>query len=239
MAPRLFILGAGGHGKVCAEVALAMDFYREIVFLDDEVPAGCKVLDFTVLGKISALARLREPGDQAFIAIGDNRRRREVFEFSRSCPVATLRHPSAIISRYAKIGDGVLLMPRVVVNAGASIGEGAIVNTGAIVEHDCQVAAFVHLSPGVCLAGGARVGEAAHLGVGAIVLPNVAVGEGSIAGAGCVVNKDLPSDVVAVGLPARIIHADSTFQSEHYRPRERVSARGPLQPPALLRQQAD
>lgn len=227
MTGRLLIVGAGGHGKVCAELAM-MNYYREIVFVDDEIPAGSTVLDFPVVGKVSELEDLQTEEDEVFVAIGDNRQRREVFRMvaQSSARMATLCEPSAIISPSAVIGRGVLLMPRVVVNACAIVREGSILNTGSIVEHDCEVGAFSHVSPGVCLGGGVRVGEDAHLGLGAIVLPNITVGAGSVVGAGCVVNKDLPADVVAVGVPARIIHnADSIIQSEYYRSREESSAR--------------
>lgn len=227
MTRRLLIIGAGGHGKVCAEVAM-MNCYRRVAFLDDEIPAGSRVLDFSVLGKVSELEQLQTEEDEVFVAIGDNRQRLEIFQrvLMSGIPMATLCEPSAIISPSAAIGRGVLLMPRVVVNACAVVDDGAILNTGSIVEHDCEVGAFSHLSPGVCLGGGVRVGEYTHLGLGAIILPNVTVGAGVVAGAGCVVTKDLPANVVAVGVPARVIHnADSIIQSEYYRPREKSSAR--------------
>ena len=46
MRKKLVILGAGGHGRVCAEIA-SMTGYEEIVFLDDGAPS-----DVSVSGKI-------------------------------------------------------------------------------------------------------------------------------------------------------------------------------------------
>jgi acetyltransferase-like isoleucine patch superfamily enzyme len=43
------------------------------------------------------------------------------------------------------------------------------------------------------------------MGIGSVLLPGVRVGAGSIVGAGAVVRKDLPADVVAVGVPAKIV----------------------------------
>jgi maltose O-acetyltransferase len=42
------------------------------------------------------------------------------------------------------------------------------------------------------------------LGGGVIVLAGVTIGENTVVGAGAVVTRDLPSDVVAVGVPARV-----------------------------------
>jgi maltose O-acetyltransferase len=48
------------------------------------------------------------------------------------------------------------------------------------------------------------IGANAWLGGGAIVLAGVSIGENTVVGAGAVVTRDLPSDVVALGVPARV-----------------------------------
>jgi maltose O-acetyltransferase len=52
-----------------------------------------------------------------------------------------------------------------------------------------------------------EIGTNAWLGGGAIVLPGVTIGENSVVGAGAVVTRDVPSDVVVVGSPARVIRS--------------------------------
>jgi maltose O-acetyltransferase len=52
-----------------------------------------------------------------------------------------------------------------------------------------------------------EIGTNAWLGGGAIVLPGVTIGENSVVGAGAVVTRDVPSDVVVVGNPARVIRS--------------------------------
>lgn len=51
------------------------------------------------------------------------------------------------------------------------------------------------------------IGNNVWLGGGAIVLPGVTVGDNSVVGAGAVVTRDIPSNVVAVGNPARVVRA--------------------------------
>lgn len=48
------------------------------------------------------------------------------------------------------------------------------------------------------------IGSNVWLGGGVIVLAGVTIGENTVVGAGAVVTRDLPSDVVAVGVPARV-----------------------------------
>lgn len=222
MKARLLIWGAGGHGKVAADTAMAMASYSEIAFIDDD-PAlhGRRVLGLPVLGGSEELAGLLFDWDELFIAIGDNSLRADTWQRVQplDARLATLMHPSATVSGSARVGKGTLVMPRVVINADARIGTNCILNTGAIVEHDCIVQNYVHLSPAVTIGGEARIEEAAHLGMGAIVLPGVRIGCHSVVGAGCAVLHDLPSGVVAVGVPARIIryetYADPSVKSRY------------------------
>jgi maltose O-acetyltransferase len=51
------------------------------------------------------------------------------------------------------------------------------------------------------------IGPDAWLGVGVCVMPNVTIGEGAVIGAGSVVTHDVPSWVVAAGVPARVLRA--------------------------------
>jgi acetyltransferase-like isoleucine patch superfamily enzyme len=50
-----------------------------------------------------------------------------------------------------------------------------------------------------------HIGKNVWLGAGAIILPGVTVGENSIVAAGAVVTKDVPSNTIVGGVPARVI----------------------------------
>lgn len=51
-----------------------------------------------------------------------------------------------------------------------------------------------------------HIGRNCWIGAGAILLPGVSVGDNSVIGAGSVVTKDIPANVVAVGVPCRVLH---------------------------------
>jgi maltose O-acetyltransferase len=48
------------------------------------------------------------------------------------------------------------------------------------------------------------LGDNVWLGGGVIVLPGVSIGENTVVGAGAVVSRDLPANVIATGVPARV-----------------------------------
>jgi acetyltransferase-like isoleucine patch superfamily enzyme len=51
-----------------------------------------------------------------------------------------------------------------------------------------------------------QIGAGALVGIGATVMPQRLVGAWSVVGAGALIHADLPSNAVAVGVPARVIH---------------------------------
>jgi sugar O-acyltransferase (sialic acid O-acetyltransferase NeuD family) len=114
-------------------------------------------------------------------------------------------HPSAIVSRYAQIGVGNMILHSVIIQVQSAIGNHVIINTGAQVDHDCVIEDYVHIGPGAILCGCVSVGEGAFIGAGAVVIPGKKIGAWSTIGSGAVVIDDIPDYAVAVGNPARII----------------------------------
>ena len=194
----LMIFGAGGHGRVVADAAVAAG-YEVLGFLDDDPHARIGP-PWRMLDEASA------PTDVAVhVAIGNNEQRRAVTDrrVVRGCAIPAVIHPSAVVSPTARIGDGVFIGPLAVVNAHAVIGKGVIVNTAAVVEHDCRIGAFCHLAPRSVLGGGVHVGAGCLVGIGSAVLPGVAIDDGGVVAAGAVVTTDVPSGTTVRGVPAR------------------------------------
>ena len=90
-------------------------------------------------------------------------------------------------------------------NPGSKLGKHVIINTCASVGHDCTVQDTVHIDPGVRVGGHSTIGERSWIGIGSALRDHVKIGKNCIIGAGTVVVKDLPDNVVAYGVPAKII----------------------------------
>lgn len=195
----LYVIGAGGHGRVVAAAALAAG-YRIAGFLDD-VHQGETVMGIPVLGPVALLAELGTVS--AVIAVGDNEARAALAARHSHVDWETVIHPAAWVHESVLPGAGTVVMAQAVVQPGAHVGAHVIVNTAAIVEHDCHIGDFAHLASGVVLGGNVRVGRCALLGTGVAVRTGAGVGEGATVGVGAVVIDDVPAHVVAVGCPAR------------------------------------
>ncbi|MDY2594659.1 MAG: acetyltransferase [Oliverpabstia sp.] len=192
---KLVIIGASGHGKVIADIAVK-NGYEEIVFLDDDENIK-ECAGFPVVGKTSEAVNI--DGDK-IIAIGNAKIREWIQSDLEN--VVTLIHPAALISRRVCIGTGTVVMAGAVINSDAVIGDGCIINTGASVDHDCKIGNYSHISVGAHVAGTVEIGERTWIGAGATVSNNVNICNNCMIGAGAVVIKDIEEPGTYVGVPA-------------------------------------
>jgi sugar O-acyltransferase (sialic acid O-acetyltransferase NeuD family) len=200
----IYIIGAGGHGKVVLDIINKSEQYQAAVFLDDdsslhnETINGLKVLG----GSKEAL----DDDNAVIIAVGNNKIREKLFKMMRSNDLEIINavHPDAVINSFVSMGEGIVIAAGSVINPNTFIDDNVIINTGVTVDHDCIIEKHVHLSPGVNLGGNVKVQKGAHIGIGATVLPGINIGKKSVVGAGAVVTKDVPDDVTVVGVPARV-----------------------------------
>lgn len=204
-ASKLVILGASGHGKVAADIAL-LNGYESIVFLDDDTSKKTNG-SYPVVGTISEFIRKIEAQGSdgidfdVFVAIGNNGIRMKITEKLTIEPV-TLIHPAAVIDHAAVIHSGSIVMAGAIVNADAFIGRGCIINTGASIDHDCILGDYVHISPGAHIAGTVKIGSKAWFGVGSCCVNNVNIAPGCIVGAGAAVIDNISESGTYVGCPA-------------------------------------
>lgn len=195
---RLVIIGASGHGKVIADIAI-LNGYTDIVFLDDDENIKT-CAGFPVVGRVTDAVGMI--GDK-IVAIGNAETRERIQ--SKLDNVVTLIHPKAVISRRVQIGKGTVIMAGAVINSDSAIGDGCIINTGASLDHDCVIEDFAHVSVGAHIAGTVRIDKRAWIGAGAVVINNLNICGDCMVGAGAVVVRDISESGTYVGVPAEKI----------------------------------
>lgn len=198
----IYIIGAGGHGKVAVRAAQARGCRVVAVFDDNPEFWGRLLFGAPVVGSVRSLAD-RSPRP-TLIAIGNNIQRTALAAEMKG-PWLTLVHPAAFVDSAARLGHGVLVLAGAVVQVDSIIGDHAIINDNATVEHDCLVGAGAHISCNACVAGEVIVGDGALIGAGAVVLPRVQIGSFATVGAGAVVTANVPDHATVVGNPARLV----------------------------------
>lgn len=139
-------------------------------------------------------------------AMVSTRRRAFVEEMAgRGYGFANVIHPSAQISRRARVGAGCVIHPGVIVASNTTVGDHVLLNRGALIGHDNCIEPFTTIGPGANLAGALTVGPGAYLGVGCVVRDHLRIGAGAVVAAGAVVVKDVAPNTLCGGVPAQVL----------------------------------
>jgi len=162
---KLLILGAGGYGKTIADLAVQLNSYDQISFLDDGNTGS------DILGKCGDYARFLGADTEVYPAFGNNGIRMQWMErlLNAGVKVPTLVHPRAYVSPTAKLEAGVTVLPMAVVNTGVTIKLGCIVNIGALIDHDCVIERGCHLAPGAIIKAENRIPSGMKVDSGAVI----------------------------------------------------------------------
>ena len=209
---RVVIIGAGGHAREVAEIFRHRS--REGggprlqgFVADDPGSHDAEVGGLPVLGDWTWFDGADRQGLEVICAVGSPQLRKLLAAraASRGLEFASAVSPLAYVSAEASVGRGVMVFPHAFVSAGSLLGDHTIVNVGASVSHGTRVGPYGTLGPGARLAGNVSVGEGCYLGIGSSVIERVRVGEWATVGGGACVTRDLPGNVTAVGLPARVV----------------------------------
>jgi acetyltransferase EpsM len=212
---RVIIIGGEGDGVVLAS---ALDdlraFGEEVIpygFLNDFDKERNEIGNLPVLGKPEKAKEFLNREDIFFItallkAKQSYERARKIDKLQIPAErYFTLLHPSATVSRSARVGYGSFIGPHVNVMPNAIIGNHCSFRPSANVGHDCIIEDYCYMGPNSTLSGRVQLEEGAHVGPNACILDKIKVGKHSVIGLGSVVLKDMPEFVVAFGNPARII----------------------------------
>ncbi len=99
---------------------------------------------------------------------------------------------------YIYIGDSTMIGPNV-----------TIATAGHPINPDLRRAVYQYNIP-------VHIGKNCWIGAGTVILPGVTIGDNTVIGAGSVVTKDIPSGVVAVGNPCRVLREIGEHDREYY-----------------------
>lgn len=206
----LVIVGAGGHAREIADVVHAcVDAGEDLAlrgFVDDDAKThGSRLCGVPVLGGLDWLQG--HPNVEVIIGVGAPKTKQAIAQALADRPnrYRTLVHPRAELTRWVKLGEGVVITAGCVITNEIELGDHVHLNRLSTVGHDCRVGDFTHLAPGAVLSGNVKVGVGCDIGTNACVIQNVTIGEWTTVGAGAAVIRDLPDHVTAVGVPARVL----------------------------------
>lgn len=206
----MLIIGAKGFAKEVLEIFNQQQQLASIAFYDDVSADAPEILygQFPVLKSITEAEQKFKQDPRFVLGVGTPKLRRmlaaKMIQFGGQ--LTSSISPKAIVGGFQNtIEAGVNVMSGAVLTNDIEVGEGVLINLNCTIGHDVVIGDYCELSPGVHVSGNVKLANNVVLGTGAVILPGISIGENSIIGAGSVVNKDVPANAVAVGIPAKVI----------------------------------
>ncbi len=202
----IFIIGAGGFAK---EVRwLLKIIYGENFNFKGFIDKGSNTLKGNMIITEDYFFSNYKPNDniKLFLGIGNPKLSKEILPkyFKYNFPNAI--HPNHQADHsYVDIGIGNIITAGVVFTTDIRVGDFNIFNLNSTIGHDTQIGAYNVFNPGCNISGGCNIGNGNLFGTNSTVLQYININNDSIIAAAALITKDIDSNQLLVGVPARII----------------------------------
>jgi sugar O-acyltransferase (sialic acid O-acetyltransferase NeuD family) len=206
------IIGAGGFGRevldvfeACNRGRVRYDVLGFIVEKDYFTP-DCIVNDKPLLGDLDWL-KVHRDEVSVVCAIGTPEHRRRIVQqvVQMECRFCSIIHPTTVLTRWVKMGEGVIITAGCILTNQIQIGSHVQINLACTIGHDAVLEDFATLAPGVHVSGNVRAGTGCYVGTGANINEKKQLGAWSIVGAGSMIVEDVPANSTVVGVPGKVI----------------------------------
>lgn len=162
-----------------------------------------------------------------------------LYDFNHTRPTEMEKRQALMKEMFAEVGEGCYVEPPFHANWGGKhvhFGKNVYANFGLTMVDDTHiyVGDYTLFAPNVVVAtaghpidpelrarglqynAAVHIGKNCWIGAGALIMPGVTIGDNTVIGAGSVVTKDIPSGVVAVGNPCRVMREITECDREVY-----------------------
>jgi len=201
----IYIIGAGGFGREVLNIYIDLGREEEVAgFLIENCDKQSAKINEKPLHDITLLDNIEMSNVKLICAIGTPLRKRLIENTkNKGYNYDSAIHPSVIKSRWVAFGEGTIICAGNIFTSQIKVGDYSIVNLSCTIGHDVEIGKYTTISPGVNISGRVTIGDECFIGTGVSIIEKVTIGNQSYIGAGSVVAKDIPPNVLALGVPAK------------------------------------
>lgn len=207
---KVLVIGSGDLGKQIAHYISDSSEYKMVGYIDDWKEIGTQIDDYPILGHMDDIEYLykEQVFDKVLMGIGYNHfdARKNIFErLEGKIPFASYIHPTCYIDNTAKIGRGVIILPRCMIDMQSIIQDNVFVYSGSVIGHNSIVGFNSILSLSVTTGGFVNIGHSCFIGLGCSIRDHIKIADNSFVGAASNVVKDIIKSGVYIGNPAKFL----------------------------------
>ncbi len=209
----IYLLGVGRNTPVFIDLAEQSGYTVSGLYHYNDDRTGDVEHGFTILGSFSDLFDKNNLSQlNLMLTMGDRKIRMDLAEHIRqkNGRLPAIIHPTAVLSRFARIEEGVCIGAFSHVQADSWIKRDTVILSGVNISHHNTI------GPGCFIAGGATIGayttlgDSVFIGQGALTISGKVkhIGNNVYVSAGSLVTKSIPDDDIVAGRPATSIKRD-------------------------------
>ena len=205
----IIIVGASGLGREIADwiedINEVEPTWNILGYLDDNLDAlNGYPTDYKVIGTISEWEPRPSQWFVCGLAIPEVKRHCVGMLQSKGAQFATIIHPTAIISKFAEIGEGSVITQRSGVNTNAKVGK-FVTLLESRMGHDSSIGDFSTLSGDCNINGHVSIGKDVYVSCGVSIAPSKKIGDNAKIGIGSVVISNVKAGITVFGNPSKKI----------------------------------
>ena len=207
------MLGGSGIGMIASSMLQRIGGYEMMGFLHDVLPVGTlvgKYQKYPVLGRSDDVHDFIKDHDVrvfvAYIGMGKERETTGKLE-ALGIPderLLSIVDPSAIVpDGFCQVGPGSMICPLAQLSADTTLGRNCILLPNSFVGHDTVLEDYVSIANNACIGANNHIGFGTHVGTNASTREKVRIGKYSVVGMGAVVLRDVETETIVIGSPAK------------------------------------
>ncbi len=204
----IFLLGIGHNTPVFIDLAEQCGYTISGLYHYNEDRTGENEHGFHIVGSFDDLFNSSNlNGINFLLTMGDCKIRTEVADKLRKIggKVPYLIHPTAVISRFARIENGVCISAFSHIQADSKIGQDTIILSGVNISHNNTIGKGCFVAGGATVGAYTNVGDFVFIGQGAMTISSKvkSIGDYAFIGAGSLVTKEINKNDRVAGRPAK------------------------------------